>query len=74
MSKSRFPQSISVVLPAYNEEECIGEAVSQCLAYLTEAFAGSTQWVRLAEGTEIVPFECDAEMAAQSTSQGGTDG
>ena len=42
--------------------------------YLTEAFAGSTQWVRLAEGTEIVPFECDTEMAAQPTSQGGTDG
>ena len=39
MSTSRFQQSITVVLPAYNEEESIGEAVSQCLAYLTEAFA-----------------------------------
>ena len=38
--------------------------------YLTEPYTGSTQWSRLAEGTPIEPFECDAETAAQSTSQG----
>ena len=38
--------------------------------FLTESYTGSTQWSRLADGTPIEPFECDAETAAQSTSQG----
>ncbi len=38
--------------------------------YLTAAFSGQTRWSRLAEGTVIEPFECDAAIAAQSTSQG----
>ena len=38
--------------------------------YLTESFTASTQWSRLADGTPIEPFECDAATAAQSTSQG----
>ncbi len=39
--------------------------------YLREPFSGQTQWQRLADGTPIEPFECDPEIAAQSTSQGG---
>ena len=38
-------------------------------AFLTESYSNSTVWKRLAQGTEIVPFTCDAETAAQSTSQ-----
>ena len=38
--------------------------------FLTESYTGSTQWRRLAEGTPIEPFGCDAATAAQSTSQG----
>ena len=38
--------------------------------FLTESYTGSTQWSRLAGGTPIEPFECDAATAAQSTSQG----
>jgi hypothetical protein len=38
--------------------------------YLTESFNGQTQWQRLTDGTPIEPFECDPEIAAQSTSQG----
>lgn len=33
------PRSISVVLPAYDEEDCIAEAVQACLDYLPTAFA-----------------------------------
>ncbi len=36
-----FPKSISVVLPAYDEEENIGEAVDQCVDFLRRAF---TTW------------------------------
>ena len=39
--------------------------------YLTESYSGQTQWTRLAAGTPIEDFECDAEIAAQSTSQEG---
>jgi hypothetical protein len=39
--------------------------------FLTGTYTNSTVWQRLADGTELVPFECDADMAAQSTSQGG---
>ena len=39
--------------------------------YLTESYSGQTQWQRLTDGTPIEPFECDPEIAAQSTSQGG---
>lgn len=39
--------------------------------FLTATFSNSTVWKHLADGTELVPFECDSEMAAQSTSQGG---
>jgi dolichol-phosphate mannosyltransferase len=38
VEKPRFRQSISVVLPAYGEEECIGAALDQCLAFLPERF------------------------------------
>ena len=38
--------------------------------YLTALYNGQTQWTRLAEGTPIEEFVCDAEIAAQSTSQG----
>lgn len=38
--------------------------------YLTEPYNGQTQWTRLAEGTPIVEFVCDPEIAARSTSQG----
>ena len=37
--------------------------------YLTASYSGQTQWTRLAEGTPIEDFECDAAIAAQSTSQ-----
>ncbi len=40
--------------------------------YLTESYNGQTQWTRLAEGTPIEEFECDPEIAAQSTSQQGS--
>ena len=40
-------------------------------AFLTETYSGSTVWRRLADDTELVPFTCDAEIAAQSTSQEG---
>lgn len=39
--------------------------------YLTEPFTASTQLVRLAPGTEIVDFECDPEVASQSSEQSG---
>jgi hypothetical protein len=39
--------------------------------FLTETYSNSTVWARLADGTELVPFTCDSEMAAQSTSQEG---
>lgn len=39
--------------------------------FLAETYTNSTVWKRLADGTELVPFDCDSDMAAQSTSQGG---
>lgn len=39
MSRQLFPQSISIVLPAFNEEECIEEAVTRCTDYLPTAFS-----------------------------------
>ena len=40
--------------------------------YLTEPHNGQTRWARLADGTPIEEFECDPEIAAQSTSQQGS--
>ena len=42
--------------------------------FLTEPYSSSTVWRRLADETELVPFVCDAAIAAQSTSQGGAQG
>ncbi len=39
MGNPSFDQSISVVLPAFNEEECIEEAVRQCLEFLPRCFS-----------------------------------
>jgi hypothetical protein len=41
--------------------------------YLTEPWVSSTQMVRLSEGTEIVDFECDAAIAAETSTQQGTE-
>jgi len=38
MSPERFDRSISVVLPAFNEEDNIGRAVEECLAFLPGRF------------------------------------
>jgi hypothetical protein len=38
--------------------------------YFTEPYTASTQWSRLASDTEIVDFECDPEVASQSSDQG----
>ena len=40
MSRQPFPQSISIVLPAFNEEECIEEAVTRCLGSGLASSAG----------------------------------
>lgn len=37
--------------------------------YLTDSYTARTQWSRLAPGTEIVDFECDPEMAAETSAQ-----
>lgn len=37
--------------------------------YLSESYTAQTSLVRLAPGTEIVPFECDPEMAAETSAQ-----
>lgn len=39
MTPSRFSQSLSIVLPAYNEEDNIEKQVRACLAFLGEHFA-----------------------------------
>lgn len=39
MAQSRFQQSLSVVLPAYNEEDNIEKQTRACLAFLAEHFA-----------------------------------
>lgn len=40
-ASTRFPQSISMVLPAFNEEENIVEAARQCLEFATKRFASA---------------------------------
>ena len=37
--------------------------------FLTEPYTGRTELARLASGTEIVDFECDPEMAAETSAQ-----
>lgn len=39
--------------------------------YMTEPYTGRTQLARLAPGTEIVEFECDPEMASETSEQSG---
>lgn len=38
MAPPAFEQSMSIVLPAFNEEECIHTAVSQCVEFLDKSF------------------------------------
>ena len=38
MAADKFSQSISVVLPAFNEEECIEKAVRDTAAFLPRRF------------------------------------